>query len=454
MDRLSTAKVYTKLDIRNAYHRIRIAEGDEWKTAFRTQYGLFEYTVMPFGLTNAPASFQGLINDTLREFLDLFVVVYLDDILIYSENLTDHYNHVNLVLEKLRGAGLYAKAEKCEFDVTEVEFLGFKISPKGIFMDQSKVSAITNWSTPRSVHDIQVFLGFSNFFRRFIQDYSKLTVPMTALTKKNVPFVWSTEADQSFQQLKTAFTSAPILHHFDPSSKIIIETDASDFAIAGVLSQYGSDSLLHPVAFYSRKLNTTEVNYDIYDKELLAIIECFKTWRHYLQGASHQITVYTDHKNLEYFATTKSLNRRQARWSIFMSSFDFFITYRPGTKNPKADALSRRSDMAFQGEVNLKQPNQRLFHPEQVVLSATFEVAPDSDICSKIHELSKLESKLSKLVDFIKNPSTIPSKLRKRLSRYTIDPQSNLLLFDNLTVTPKTVPMFCNFVFYRQLCDY
>ncbi|KAG1572660.1 hypothetical protein G6F48_013408 [Rhizopus delemar] len=134
MDRLSTAKVYTKLDIRNAYHRIRIAEGDEWKTAFRTQYGLFEYTVMPFGLTNAPASFQGLINDTLREFLDLFVVVYLDDILIYSENLTDHYNHVNLVLEKLRGAGLYAKAEKCEFDVTEVEFLGFKISPKGQFM--------------------------------------------------------------------------------------------------------------------------------------------------------------------------------------------------------------------------------------------------------------------------------------------------------------------------------
>ncbi|KAG1536699.1 hypothetical protein G6F49_012934 [Rhizopus delemar] len=378
MDRLSTAKVYTKLDIRNAYHRIRIAEGDEWKTAFRTKYGLFEYTVMPFGLTNAPASFQGLINDTLREFLDLFVVVYLDDILIYSENLTDHYNHVNLVLEKLRGAGLYAKAEKCEFDVTEVEFLGFKISPKGIFMDQSKVSAITNWPTPRSVHDIQVFLGFSNFYRRFIQDYSKLTVPMTALTKKNVPFVWSTEADQSFQQLKTAFTSAPILHHFDPSSKIIIETDASDFAIAGVLSQYGSDSLLHPVAFYSRKLNTTEVNYDIYDKELLAIIECFKTWRHYLQGAFHQITVYTDHKNLEYFATTKSLNRRQARWSIFMSSFDFFITYRPGTKNPKADALSRRSDMAFQGEVNLKQPNQRLFHPEQVVLSATFEVAPDT----------------------------------------------------------------------------
>ncbi|KAG1637678.1 hypothetical protein G6F44_009223 [Rhizopus delemar] len=224
MDRLSTAKVYIKPDIRNAYHRPRITEGDEWKTAFRTKYGLFEYTVMSFGLTNAPASFQGLINDTLREFLDLFVVVYLDDILIYSENLTDHYNHVSLVLENF---------------------------------------------------------GMLDF-----------------------TFVWSTEADQSFQQLKTAL----ILHHFDPSSNIIIETDGSDFAIAGVLSQYSFDDLLHPVAFYSRKLKTTEANYDIYDKELLTAIEYFKTWRHYLQGASHQITVYIDHKNLEYFATTNSLN--------------------------------------------------------------------------------------------------------------------------------------------------
>lgn len=229
-----------------------------------------------------------------------------------------------------------------------------------------------------------------------------------------------------------------MLHHFYLFSKIIIETDASDFAIAGVLSQYGSDNLLYRVAFYSRKLYTTETNYDIYDKELLAIIECSKTWRHYHQGTSHQITLYTNHKNLEYFATTKSLNRRQVQWPIFMASFDFFITYRPGTKNPKADALSRRSDMAFQRDVNLKQPIQHLFQPEQVVLSATFEVAPDSDICSKIYELSKLNSKMSELVDFVKNPSTIPSKLRKRLRHYTIDPESDLLLFDNLICMPSS----------------
>ncbi|KAG0810082.1 hypothetical protein G6F16_008516 [Rhizopus arrhizus] len=329
MDHLSTAKVYTKLDIRNAYHLIRIAE----------------------------------------------------------------------------------------VDVTEVEFLGFKISPKGVSMDQSKVSAITNWPTP-------ILL--------------KTDRTHDSSHKKKVPFVWSTEADQSFQQLKTAFTSAPMLHHFYLFSKIIIETDASDFAIAGVLSQYGSDNLLYRVAFYSRKLYTTETNYDIYDKELLAIIECSKTWRHYHQGTSHQITLYTNHKNLEYFATTKSLNRRQVQWPIFMASFDFFITYRPGTKNPKADALSRRSDMAFQRDVNLKQPIQHLFQPEQVVLSATFEVAPDSDICSKIYELSKLNSKMSELVDFVKNPSTIPSKLRKRLRHYTIDPESDLLLFDNLICMPSS----------------
>lgn len=436
MDRLSSAKVYTKLDIRNAYHRIRIAKGDEWKTAFRTKYGLFEYTVMPFGLTNAPASFQSLINETLREFLDRFVVVYLDDILIFSEETAEHQHHVSLVLEKLREAKLYAKAEKCEFDVDRVDFLGFTISPTGISMDQSKVSTITAWPTPKSVHDVQVFLGFANFYRRFIKDYSKLTLPITALTKKNCIFTWSSDADAAFQGLKQAFTSAPILRHFDPNSQIIVETDASDSAVAGILSQYGTDNLLHPVAFYSRKLTISEANYDIYDKELLAIVNCFETWRHYLQGASHQIIVYTDHKNLEYFASTKSLNRRQARWSIFMNSFDFVITYRPGTKNPKADALTRRSDMAFEGGDSAKQPIQQMFRPEQLALNATFEVTPSNDLCDKIIELSRSDTKLLKLIDLVKSPSTIPCKLRKRIKRYAIDPESNLLLFDNLIYVP------------------
>ncbi|EIE91154.1 hypothetical protein RO3G_15865 [Rhizopus delemar RA 99-880] len=389
MDRLSSAKVYTKLDIRNAYHRIRIAKGDEWKTAFRT-----------------------------------------------NEETAEHQHHVSLVLEKLREAKLYAKAEKCEFDVDRVDFLGFTISPTGISMDQSKVSTITAWPTPKSVHDVQVFLGFANFYRRFIKDYSKLTLPITALTKKNCIFTWSSDADAAFQGLKQAFTSAPILRHFDPNSQIIVETDASDSAVAGILSQYGTDNLLHPVAFYSRKLTISEANYDIYDKELLAIVNCFETWRHYLQGASHQIIVYTDHKNLEYFASTKSLNRRQARWSIFMNSFDFVITYRPGTKNPKADALTRRSDMAFEGGDSAKQPIQQMFRPEQLALNATFEVTPSNDLCDKIIELSRSDTKLLKLIDLVKSPSTIPCKLRKRIKRYTIDPESNLLLFDNLIYVP------------------
>lgn len=243
MDRLSTAKTFTKLDIRNAYHRIRIAEGDEWKTAFRTRYGLFEYQVMRFGLTNAPASFQGFINDVLREYLDLFVVVYLDDILIYSETEELHTVHVSLVLSKLRKAGLYAKADKCEFDVNEVEFLGFRVGTEGVSMDPAKVACIMDWPVLKSAHEIQVFLGFANFYRRFIKGYSKLTVPLTKLLKKDTPFIWNKDSNHAFEQLKIKFTTAPILQHFDPSLPITVETDASDFAIAGVLSQPAKDQV-------------------------------------------------------------------------------------------------------------------------------------------------------------------------------------------------------------------
>lgn len=260
MDRPSTVSVFTKLDIRNAYHRIRIAEGDEWKTALRARYGHFEYQVMPFGLTNAPGSFQGLINDVLREFLDQFVVVYLDDILIFSDNQELHESHVKKVLEKLRAAGLYVKAQKCEFDVPEVGFLGFRIGRSGVSMDPAKVSCILNWPVPTSVHDIQVFLGFANFYRHFIHNYSRITAPLTSLLKKSVPFLWTQAQTDAFNELKRLFTSAPILQHFNPDKPIFVETDASDFAIAGVLNQTGDDNLPHPVVFHSRKLKPAEVN--------------------------------------------------------------------------------------------------------------------------------------------------------------------------------------------------
>lgn len=437
LDRLSSASVFTKLDIRNAYHRIRIHEGDEWKTAFRTRYGHFEYQVMPFGLTNAPGSFQGLINDVLREYLDQFVVVYLDDILIFSNDPTSHQEHVKLVLEKLRSAGLFAKAEKCEFDVDEVEFLGFRVGRSGVTMDSSKVTCIADWPTPATVHDIQVFLGFANFYRRFIADYSRITTPLTSLLKKNVPFNWSQAQEDAFKMLKTRFTSAPILQHYKPDVPIFLETDASDFAIAGVLNQPGKDGHLHPVAFHSRKLQAAEVNYDIYEKELLAIVDCFRVWRHYLQGTKHTVTVYTDHKNLEHFMSSKVLNRRHARWSLKLNEYDMVVTYRPGSKNPKADALSRRSDMAFkEGESDVKQPVTSLFRTDHFVLD-TISVGPtDTELHKKILELSRNDSDLKRLTDFIKNPTSIPRHMRSKMRRYRIADDSNLLLFDDRICIP------------------
>jgi hypothetical protein len=271
LERINGARFFTKIDLRGAYNLVRIRPGDEWKTAFRTRYGHFEYTVMPFGLTNAPAVFQHMANDIFRDLLDDCLIIYLDDLLVYSKTQEEHDSHVLLVLKRLREHGLYAKLEKCSFGCNQVEFLGYIISSEGISMDPAKVRTVVEWQTPRSVRDVQCFLGFANFYRKFIQDYSKIVLPLTQLTRKGQPFIWSEETDMAFESLKKAFTSAPILAHVDPEKPFIIEADASDFALGSILSQQGNDEKLHPMAFHSRKFDTAEINYEIHDKELLAI---------------------------------------------------------------------------------------------------------------------------------------------------------------------------------------
>ena len=451
LDRLSHARVFTKLDIRNAYNRIRIASGDEWKTAFRTRYGHFEYLVMPFGLTNAPASFQSLINNTLREYLDVFAVVYLDDILIFSSSFEQHINHVRLVLERLRNAGLYVKSEKCEFHVDHVEFLGFCINPSGITMDPKKVSAIMDWPSPKSVHDVQSFLGFANFYRRFIHDYSRLTLPLTSLLKKGVVFQWTPSAQDAFDELKKKFSSSPLLCVYDPSLPCVVESDASDFAIGAVLNQLGDDQKLRPIAFFSRKLLPAEVNYDVHDKELLSIVECFKLWRHYLEDASHQIIVYSDHNNLQYFMGNKPLNRRQARWALALSSFNFSIQYRPGSKNARADALSRRPDFAFKEEGNDKQPISKIFDQSPLApvipvptisassVSVSVSISDNSELRSQILKLYSEDPEVATIFSALKNPKLATSRLKTLLSHYvySIHAESKLLLFDNRVYIPQ-----------------
>ncbi len=239
LDRVHGTKFYTKLDLRGAYNLVRIAKGEEWKTAFRTRYGHYEYQVMPFGLTNAPASFQALVNDVLRPYLDDFVVVYLDDILVYSKDLESHIEHVKKVLRRLQDAQLFVKLEKCQFHVQEVEFLGYILSNEGISMDPKKVEAITSWPIPISTHGVMSFLGLANFYRRFIANYSKIAAPLTALLQKEATsskFVWNLPAQQAFDQLKSAFKDTVLLQHHDPAKPSFLETDASDLALRGCLS--------------------------------------------------------------------------------------------------------------------------------------------------------------------------------------------------------------------------
>ena len=349
--RLYAAKIYSKFDIIAAFNEIRVREGDEEKTAFLTRYGLFEYVVMPFGLCNAPGTFQAFINATLREYLDDFCTAYVDDILIYSNSKEEHVEHVRKVLAKLRQVGLFLDIDKCEFFVTEVKYLGLIITTHGVKMDPKKVDAIVNWKSPRCLKDVQAFLGFANFYRRFIYGYSRLAGPLTSLMKtlhKGFTFPWNPDGpeEKAFQELKIAFSTAPVLLHFDPDKETWIETDASDYVVAGILSQIGPDGKLHPVAFMSKKMSPAECNYEIYDKELLAIVRAFEEWRPECAGTPVEdpIKILTDHKNLEHFMSSKQLNRRQARWAEFLSELNFKITYRPGVQGTKPDSLTRRSE--------------------------------------------------------------------------------------------------------------
>lgn len=391
LDYIRGSTIFTKIDLRGAYNLLRIFEGEEWKTAFRTRYGSYEYLVMPFGLCNAPSTFQRFMNDVFRDMVDGFIVIYLDDILIFSRNPKDHEQHVKRVLERLRSAKLFAKAEKCEFSKDSVEFLGYQLSKHGVFMVDDKVQAVLSWPTPKSVKDIQSFLGFANFYRRFIWRYSHIVSPLTALTRKDIPWKWDDKCQKAFDTLKQAFTTAPVLQHFDPEKPITLETDASDYAIAAVASQPDADGKLRPIAYRSRKMDPAELNYEIHDKEMLAIVDTFKDWRHLLQDSKHPITVFTDHKNLEYFTTTKLLNRRQARWALLLSEYDFKVIYRPGHQGGKPDALTRRPDyhpgtahrhfadhnqgnnlvLLAEGKHDFQEPNSSL------TVRATFTVEPD-----------------------------------------------------------------------------
>ena len=258
------------------------------------------------------------MNDIFSDLLDVCVVIYLNDILIYSNNMSEHHRHMKEILKRLHKAGLYAKAEKCEFHSKSVEYLGYILSPFGLTMSNDKVKIIQDWPELKKVKDIQFFLGFANFYCWFIFNYLDIVILLTHLIQKNIPWNFNSSCQDAFNSLKKAFTSAPILTHWIPDAQLIIKTDASDYALAAILLIVNEDNEVHLVAFHSCTFTAVELNYNTHDKELLAIFEAFKIWQHYLEYLSYPIDVVTDHKNLEYFSTTKILTQRQVRWSEYL----------------------------------------------------------------------------------------------------------------------------------------
>ena len=335
LDELHGSCIFTKIDLKSGYHQIRMREGDEWKTAFKTKYGLYEWLVMPFGLTNAPSTFMRLMNHALRAFIGKFVVVYFDDILVYSKSLDEHVEHLHCVIDVLRKEKLYANLKKCSFCLDKVVFLGYVVSANGIAVDEEKVKAIKEWPTPKSITEVRSFHGLASFYRRFVKDFSTLAAPLTEIVKKSVGFKWEGEQERAFNEIKERLCYAPLLALPDFSKTFEIECDASGIGIGAVLMQEKK-----PIAYFSEKLNGAALNYPTYDKELYALVRALETWQHYLWPK--EFVIHTDHESLKHLKGQGKLNRRHAKWMEFIETFPYVIKYKQGKENIVADALSRR----------------------------------------------------------------------------------------------------------------
>ncbi|SAM86330.1 related to retrotransposon nucleocapsid protein [Ustilago bromivora] len=346
---LRRVKIYSKLDLKAAYNLIHITIGDEWKTTFGTQLGLYKYLVMPFGLANTPAHFQSFINHIFCDVIRVYVVVYLDDFLIFSDMEEEYIKHVTEILTQLQEHRLFAKLSKCEFHRDTIEFLRYIIKPTRIEMDPEKVRTIKEWPMPESIHDIQRFLGFINFYWRFIAHFAHIAKLLTLLVKPKEQFKkFELPEEPECCDISTTTCQQGWKH-------------ASDFAIAGVLKQEHK-GCWHPVAFYSWKMASAEKNYEIHDKELLAVVACLTQWCHMLAGLPNQLVIHTDHEALKYFKSQCCITGRQARWAVLLADFDFVLQYRPGDKAGEPDTLTQRKDMEPAG-------NEQEHNMHQLLLS-------------------------------------------------------------------------------------
>ena len=423
-DQLKGAKVFSKIDLRSGYHQLKVREADIPKTAFRTRYGHYEFLVMPFGLTNAPAAFMDLMNRVFRQYLDKFVIVFIDDILVYSSNVDEHKEHLRMVLQTLREKQLYAKFSKCEFWLDRIVFLGHVISADGVYVDPKKIEAVVNWEPPTSVTEVRSFLGLAGYYRRFVQGFSIIATPLTKLLKKNAKFEWTEECQQSFDELKRCLTTAPVLNLPADGGGYVVYSDASRKGLGCVLMQLGK-----VISYASRQLRPHEVNYPTHDLELAAVVFALKIWRHYLYGEKCQI--FTDHKSLRYLLTQKELNMRQRRWIELLKDYDCTIDYHPGKANVVADALSRKS-MGVLAHikfvqlpllVELRSMRVDLSTGDSGSLLATLRVRPI--LVERVREAQTQDGRLMRIIDEVK---------KEERSDFSLGDDGTLMYGDRLCV--------------------